>query len=438
MEISESSWAETVNGIAEGAPAEPAAEPAVEAAAAPAETADAPESPEAPVETTDEVADEPEAAEAAPAENAETAEDLPEGVTVRDRNGKKEWVYPEERGKAIYEGFKLSREAGEIFGEDVTADVLRERQAAHDWLQTQRLDLTSSNPNDQVTAFANMFDDIGRSIEAGEISHDPRATVGRAFAMTLAHKAPEAYAEMSRGIMQDQINSLYQEAHKAGNTQLLRSVQNLDFKLNGKFLKDDQVAASVPTEVDERTRDLEAREARIAQADRQQAEKQWGTWKQAAVTGSRDAVTKAVSDGIPQNIKDAFKGTPEAIQRIEKLFRVEVEEAIKGDQNFLRTRDNLIRRAQNGSEAVRAEVASELAKRYTARAKQVISTKAAGIIGAETRAIKSANTATQQRHEAGKTRKAIPGTSTPVTRHLPSSGANGVGQAAWESFLSGG
>ena len=355
----------------------------------------------------------------ADAKTPEAVEDLPEGATVRERNGKKEWVYTPERGREIYEGHKLAKQAQEIFGEDVTADSLTARQNAHVWLETQRLDILSNNPDEQINAFANIFLDIEASVNSGEVSHDPRATIGAAFAATMARHAPDAYATMANGIITDKIADLYKEAAKSGNSQLLHTVQNLDAHFTGKWLKDDEVAKSVPSELDARIQDLEAREAVLRNAGTQQAQRQWKAWSQNTIQSTRDAVKSAVTDSIPQAIKDAYKSDPDSMARIEKLLKIEVEEDIRNDPKWAQARQQLIRRAELGSEANRSAVAKELVQRYTARARQVISTKAAGILTAETKAALLANAATLKKHEAVKDRKGVPGASVAPTRLLP-------------------
>jgi hypothetical protein len=50
----------------------------------------------------------------------ENGEELPEGVTVREKNGKKEWVWPEGRAKGIYAAYKNALAAEGILGEELT------------------------------------------------------------------------------------------------------------------------------------------------------------------------------------------------------------------------------------------------------------------------------------------------------------------------------
>lgn len=422
-------WADALDAtldspVEEAAPVETAAE----------EQQEAPEEAE-PVETAEET-EEP--VEAAPAEEAEPAADpdIPEDVTITDRKtGGKMWSYPEEKARRIFAESKQFQQVAEIFGEDVTPEAVELRQNAYDWQQTQRLDLLSQNPREQSRAFANIFDDVARALNNGEIAHDPTPQMAKVFAQTLQRYNPDAFQEMAGEAINQKLEDLYAEAHEAGNTKLLRAVQNLDYRLNNTYRKDDELAASVKTDIDRREQAIADREERIAQADRQQSVRAYEAWRTDTVKLNADAVKSVISTTIPQAVKDAYKGDPAKLARIERLLDIEVRESIRSDPKWKPTLENLYRRAQSGSEAIREQARKEINQRHSARARQVMQTKGASILSEELQAAKTANTATHKRHEAGTARKA-PGAGIPARRELPSSvEATGANSNNWRQML---
>jgi len=399
-------------------------------------TVEQPEEAEAPVEAE---VPEPTPAEP-PAEKPAEAEteDIPEGVTVRDRGGRKEWVYPEDRAKSIYGGYKLAKTAEEIIGEPLTEEAIATRQQAHAWLENQRVDSFSPNPADQANVFRNIFREAASAISNGEIGHDPLETMSEAFLSTLQEMAPEHYEATQNYVMQGVLDRLYQEAAKSGSEKLLRSAQNLDHHLNGKYRADDAVKSmsAKVTPIDQREAKLAERERAIQQHSEAQQKQAWSNWSNSTKTSINESVKSVLTEQIPQDVKTAFEAAPGGQQRlanITKLLDIEVREAMKRDPKWSEQNANLFNLAKMApTEQRRAAIQQQIVQRYAQKARQVVVAKAPSIIAVETAGIKTANSALHKKLSAGQQQKGSAGPAQPAPRRIPSELPPNMG---WEDFI---
>ena len=360
--------------------------------------------------------------EAAPAPDAAT--DTPEGATLRERNGKKEYVFPEERGKTVYAGYKLAQEAESVLGEPLTVQALQERQDAHGWLQSQKLDFVSTDPSEQANVFHNMFREAATAMSRGEIGHDPLETVGEAFLTTLQATAPEHYERTERFMIRGVLDKLYQQAAETKNEKLLRTTQNLDHIYNGQYVRDEELAKRVPDSITRREQDIARRERDIQQHQERQAQQRLSSWHKDTNSQIETAVANAISQQIPDAIQQAFSKLPAGAQKIEnvkQLLYLEVKNALAGDQKWRDQKDNLFKQARMApSEQMRRSIAQQIVQRYEQRARQVLTAKAKQILDAETLSLKTANAATHQRQSQAAQQKGAIGGSQPPARKIPS------------------
>ena len=95
-------------------------------------------------------------------------------VTVRDgKGGKKEWIFPEERGKRIYEGYKLSRLAEQLFGEDVTQEAIEKRSRAYEGQAQLQAHFVSGQPEYQDRIISHFVRQGEAALENGQAAEDP-------------------------------------------------------------------------------------------------------------------------------------------------------------------------------------------------------------------------------------------------------------------------
>jgi hypothetical protein len=384
------------------------------------------------------VVDEPGADDPAapPADDApkDTVDDLPEDAVVRvGRNGKEEVVYSKPRGMAIYAGYKTAQAAAEILGEPLTPEAMSTRQTSHEWLSAQNMDAISPNVKEQGYVFANLFRTAAEAISRGEISHDPLETMGEAFLNTMAQVSPENHQRTVNFVLNQHIQQMYDEAAQSGDVKLLKTAQNLDYKLNNTFLKDEDMRTRTKPTVDSREQDLRQREQNIAQHQRQQQKAAWEGWNTGTKSSIQQSVDSAVNEAIPAELRKSFESSPEGKDRLAntiRLLNVEIREALNGDQKWVAaTRDLYTRASRAASEEVRESLRTQIVQRYQARARQVIAANAAKIIGAQSAGLKTANAAKHNKLAEAQQQKNTPGTGTPAPRRVP----QGEGrQRTWE------
>jgi len=403
---------------AEAAPVAETPEPA-------AEETPAPEDPGTPEEPAVDPAAEPEpAADEEPAATDPAAiDELPEGATLRmGKGGKEEIVYSKERGLSIYAGYKTAREAEQILGEPLTAAAIQDRQVSHEWFQNQRVDAISPDPRDQGNVFTNIFLDAAKAISDGEIGHDPLDTMPEAFLNSLRSVSPEHYAKATAHVMQGTLQDLYREAATTGDKKLLNTVQNLDFKLNGTYVKDDEVKSLAEKPIDKREQDLQQREQAIERQRAQQRDAAYRSWNEKTVSSITTSVQSEIDKQIPAAVKQAFESTPEGQTRLKNMLRIldfEVRDAIRTDQKWLDGRNDLFKRAKMApSEQMRGQLQTQIVQRYVQKARMVLAAKAANIISAESAGIKNANAANHKKLSEGATQRSTPA-GTPALRRVP-------------------
>lgn len=433
----------SVAGITEGAPqgqesSDEAVDP-VDPAASDTTPADADEPGD--VDEPEDPADKPvdPAKEEKPADQ-QAADDQMEGAQLRERNGKREYVFTEERGKTVYAGYKMAREAENVLGEPLSVEALQQRQNAHEWMQGQKIDLVSPDPAAQSNIFRNLFREAAGALAAGEIGHDPLETVGEAFLDTLRETAPEHYERAASYVMASEIERLYEkglEAKNAGNDKLLRAIQNLDYHLTGKYIKDDDLAKRVPDAITRREQDLAAREQRIQQSQAQHKQAQWRNWEASTSSSIGENVRTVIDSQIPETVKTAFANLPNGSQRIENiqnLLDLEIRKSIKADPKWKQQTANLYKQAELApTEQRREQVKQEIVQRYAQRARQVMAAKAAQILSAETLSLAKTNAATHNRQKAAAEQKGITGSGKPPVRSIPESAP--PGSQSWEEYL---
>jgi hypothetical protein len=352
--------------------------------------------------------------------------DVPEGATLRNRNGKDEIVYPKERGLAVYGGYKMAQRGEEIFGEPLTEQAMTSRQNAFDWLENQRTDFTSGSVDSQADVFRNLFRDGATAIKNGEIGHDPLDTAGEAFLTTLRDVSPDHYEKLATEMLNDRLEGFYRDAAKSGNDRLFKAVQNIDHFLNGRYRDPEDVKRTLPDEISEREAAIQERERRLAQHERAQRNAAIEAWNRDTRSKIDASVSSVISDQIPEAVRTAFESTPNGKSRlaqITELLRGEFKKALAGDQNWATANNNLFRQVEIApSERRRAELQTQIVQRYQQKARSVIAAKAKALLDAETAAIVSSSTAHTKRQQAAAGQKPLgSGVGIPPARSLAQS-----------------
>jgi predicted DNA binding CopG/RHH family protein len=235
--------------------------------------------------------------------------------------------------------------------------------------------------------------------------------------------------------MLSRVHSLYPEAAKPGNEKLLRSLQNIEHHLTGKYTPDEKVMQQKVDPVASREESLNRREQAIQNHARQQQQQALRSWHEGTKTSIVESVRSVLTEQIPDAVKSAFKALPNGEQRISntiKLLDIEVQSAIKSDQNWRTQNANLFKQAEMApSEERRAAIKAQIIQRYQQKTRQVMTAKAKSIIDAESLVLQKANAATKERMRAGAENKSTPGASQPAPRRIPTDAASSGSWADW-------
>jgi len=295
-------------------------------------------------------------------------EDLPEGVTVRkSKDGKKEWSYPEERGRTIHAGYAKARDAEEILDRELTKETVEELKTAADSMEWMRLDFASGTPSLQANVFKHFLRQSDAMRKSGEIAADPVPAAAETFLDVIEANHPDAGARITNRIVQREIQRIYAKAKKDGNQNLFNAITHLDNDWNNKFEKWDEykVPDNLPKEVRK-----PAQPSADSGQDLQQANDKF-------VDTALESVGKAIReevDGFLSDYKDrVYKKYPERMKNVTLRLRQEIKDAIQRDANWRKQNEQFFSRASlTQSERIRDEITGQIVARYAAKAKKVL------------------------------------------------------------------
>jgi hypothetical protein len=367
-----------------------------------------------------------------------------DGAKLRTRDGHREWVYGENRGKLVYAGFKKAQAAEEILQEDLTPEAIQTREVAYRDAEWLRLDLISGDPQKQANVFVHLLKLVKNAQEAGEIAGDPTPAAVDAFVSVLARQNPEAYQRLKDSVTPDlaavtrnSLKDVYQKALETGDKNVAVSAQHIARALFSDYKYLDQKAAPSDPAAD-REQNLRERENRIEERDRAEMKRGLETWQRTTSTKVQEGVEGAIDAVLGQDpVKKGYEKFPERLNNLRIRFREEVKQAIQSDQAWKQANEQLYRRAQlAASEDVRQRVAADVVKRYAAKAKTVLDRISNKVLSEDAQLLKAGSTATHQRRQEAAQKRGLTGVSGSVRTKVPGSMPNGhVNRADWASAL---
>jgi hypothetical protein len=395
----------TDDTASEGESSEPEVEAAAEAPVEEAETEEQPAEEEAPVE---------------PAKD-ENAEELPEGVVIREKaNGKKEWVFPENRARSIYSAYKSAQAAEDVFGEPLTAELAQSRQNAFIDQESMIADYLSGEPQAEGR-FLNQLANWARAAqENGDVQHNPLHSIAGKLPQFLAEAGgSEAFEALAAPVFRMQLDALYQEALGEDQKDLFASIQHLDKRLFNTFRKRADIA--VPDPLARREAELSAREAKLKQVDTDRARAEYGTWQAKTKEQIKNTVSEALSERLGPNVIKSYERFPTELQAVKNLLQAEFQAALKKDVAWQTYIDQAGRRAANAkSPDIRDAITADLQARYKAKAihwaDPARNAKVKEILSQRAAAIKANSEANHQRLQKGAERRDPGAIGTPVKR----------------------
>ncbi len=355
--------------------------------------------------------------------------DLPEGVTVRDKNGKKEWVFPEARGRNIYGGYKSAQAVEQIFGEVLTPEAAQQRQDAYVAQEMMIGDYMSGDPRflTQLAQWSQLAQ------ENGEVERSPlRQLVSSLPQMLIEMGDRETIDAMAKPLLRHQLDELYEVAVQTNDRNLLLSLQHIDNRKFQTFKKEAELLN--PDPLAKREQDVKTREEKLAERDRREAQVSYGKWQEEAVAAVKGAVNDELGKAL-QPIEASYAKFPTEFAAVKDMLHREFRQRLQSDPAFQATLKREDHRAANAkSPAIREAVKAEMEKQYRAKAqwffdptknprvKQVFSERA--------NAMKERSAATHQRQQVAASRRDPGSAGSPVPQRV-SDQPNGHGANAW-------
>ena len=413
---------------------ETASEGAEDAAADEPESTDerAPEETEG-VEEEPESEPEPAATEEQPVEAKPEGEELPEGVRVVEKDGKREYRLKESRYKTVYDGYKNAQAAEEVFGEMLTPEVAKARQEAFVAQEAMISDFMSGDPR-----FIRQLAQWSRfAQENGEVSSNPLRQLATAIPGILNEIGDrETLDALAAPMVRESLDFLYNVALERKDDNLLAAIQHVDNARFGSYKKREQLAPVDP--LTKREQELNAREAKLKERDRNEAQASFGKWQETTSAAIRSAVDQELST-VLEPIKAAYAKFPTDFQAVQDLLHKEFQQKLKGDEAWQARLKRDSNRAANASNPeVRNAVKSDLEAAFRAKAKWFFNPssnpRVKQILSERASAMKDRSAANHQRQQTAAARREPGSVGTPVPQRV-SEKSNGFGAEGWASAI---
>lgn len=333
-------------------------------------------------------------------------------VDEEDRSGEeyevrgKKWIrYPEARGKEVFAGYQAAKALAKDLGLQgpVTPDTIKALASDKALLDNIDFDVMSPDPAEQARAFKYLFTTARKARDGEHTSHNPHETMADALLDAASQAAPEVIEGLEQRITAVTLNRLYDKAVKAGldttaGQELLASVQRTDQALTGTFRKRADLAKQVTVDpLAARAQELDAKESRIQEYERGQAEAQMRQWNSGTNAAIETGVSGAIA-GIIKPVAASLKNFPQTQKNVEIRLRQEIKDALLADPKFKVERERYFKQANiAGSESVRDGWRARIVQLYTSKAEQVLREKAPAILSESAQAIKAKSDKTHER-----------------------------------------
>lgn len=389
----------------------------------------------------DEEVPEPEAEKPEEPVKDPNAEELPEGVQVREgRNGKREWVWPEARGKAIYAAYKNAQAAEAVLGEELTPEAIEARHNAFLDQEAMISDYLSGEPGAEGRFLKQLAGWAKAAQDNGEVQHNPLRSIANKLPQFLIDSGDlESYEALAVPVFRYQLDELYKEASAPGNEDLFISLQRVDNRLFGQYKKREELTATADP-LAKREADIKAREDKIRQADQQRQKGEYAAWQDTATTKVRDAIAAGIVDRLGAEVIKSYEKFPTELQGIKDLLKNEFHAAMKKDVAWQQYLSNQTRKAANAtSPSVRDAITADLETRAKAKAiywadpqrnprvREILSQRAASI--------KASSDARHTRHAVGAARREPGAVGIPVRNTVREKPNGGNTKDDWAAAL---
>lgn len=228
----------------------------------------------------------------------------------------------------------------------------------------------------------------------------------------LMQQNPQAYQILEQRFDNGLVQRIYNTAKRTGDEDLFVLAQNLDLKLNGKFLRKADLKQAASNPLAEREAALSRREQEFHAQQRQQLEQRRAAYQQETDTAVNTGVSDLIEQALTSNkaIADAFKNKPNW-QWMKRGLADAIDDAEKANpqwvKHFNANRSALLAKPSDEGRRQLVAMKQDFAKRVIARnLKQIVE--------AATGSVMSANAATHQKREAAQAKREPIPAGTPV------------------------
>ena len=230
----------------------------------------------------------------------------------------------------------------------------------------------------------------------------------------LSMAPPEVQEQIRSSIMSQEIEQAYAAALETKDPNDLYMARSLDFRINGKWRSDEQLAAAPKPDLQaERERQLMERENALRDRDQKEAVNRWNTWS----GGTQNVITQSLSSAITEALKPvAANYSPEVLRALYRDIQDKVIGKVKSDQNWMREYRLDYNAAQN---AQTDDNRKALVDQYISKARPYIREVARPLLSQATKTAVAQNDQAHAQREASQNRRDITSTGRPSPTRVP-------------------
>lgn len=226
---------------------------------------------------------------------------------------------------------------------------------------------------------------------------------------TAAREHPEVYRQISSKVIAGYTQSLYNQAVRSGDKNLLALAQNLDFQERGRFIKEEEFAQRDPHA--DREADLARRERELAERVNRDRTTFIESQMQVAHAAEDAAITEEIDKALAP-VASAFKSTPHW-KHMTRDIRDAIEDAKKANPTWMRQYNLQEQKVRsNPSEEAKANLVTMM-RQFVA---PVIARSKKSVIEAHTQTVMGNSAAAHQKQQQAAQRREPAGSNNPVQR----------------------
>jgi hypothetical protein len=359
--------------------------------------------------------------------------DLPAGVTlVADKTGQYYQV-PLESGKQFFAAATQMERAREIFGEDITPELLEARQRDADVIEDMTIQFRSCD-RAQTDELVNLFfKHADASMKNGWTGGDPMESFTVSLLNGLNDLRPDIMQSMEDNLLESIVETELSKAHTAGDSELVNAIQFFQKGVFGKFTKRAEIKPfserkQYRGQPPVRSEDGAATLRRDNGSGRDAAQNLEFT----STKANSDSVTASVKKAL-EPFTEKFKADPKLLSDAEVLCKEAVIRGMRKDTVWTSRNLALFRKARVATSArFQQQITQEIARRYEAKANEILAREKPSILSTATKQLVAASTDKHNKLATAQKQGGIkPGSGPPLKPKIPT---KSNGRTATENY----